>query len=234
MNKGTLVLVFLLLAAMVQCSVAQTIQNTNAATSSTSKSITPLCHQLPFASSGNTIELTVANTATIPLNDVKVEAKDVPTWLTFNATTQHIAALKASQELPVTFTFAVDKMAPVQKSQTLKFVVTEPTGESWTKEITIAVAAPEKFEAFQNYPNPFNPTTKISYQLTAVSRVSLRIYNMLGQEVTSLVDEDRPAGYHQEVWDATRCASGVYVYQLIATNNSGAKQIAHKRMLLLK
>ena len=132
------------------------------------------------------------------------------------------------------FTFAVDKMAPVQKSQTLKFVISALSGESWTKEITVAVAAPEKFEAYQNFPNPFNPTTAISYQLTAVSRVNLKIYNMLGQEVASLVDDERTAGYHQETWDATRCASGVYVYQLIATNNSGAKQIAHKRMLLLK
>ena len=101
---------------------------------------------------------------------------------------------------------------------------------------------PEKFEAYQNYPNPFNPTTTISYQLKAASRVNLKIYNMLGQEVASLVDVDRTAGYHQEAWDArqtagglaTRCASGVYIYQLIATEDHGAKQIARKRMMLIK
>jgi hypothetical protein len=58
----------------------------------------------------------------------------------------------------------------------------------WTKEITVAVAAPNKFEVFQNYPNPSNPTTAISYQLTANSSVSLKVYNLLGQEVASLVD----------------------------------------------
>ena len=116
----------------------------------------------------------------------------------------------------------------------LTIVISAPNGESWTKEITVAVAVPEKFEAYQNYPNPFNPTTTISYQLTGAGKVNLKIYNMLGQEVASLVDEDRTAGYHQEMWDATRCASGVYIYQLVATDDHGAKQIARKRMLLLK
>ena len=78
MNKGTLVLVFLLLMAMMQFGVAQTVQNSSPATPPASKSIAPQCYQLPFASSGNTIELTVANTATTALATVKVEAADVP------------------------------------------------------------------------------------------------------------------------------------------------------------
>ncbi|MBF8297175.1 MAG: 5'-Nucleotidase domain protein, partial [Bacteroidetes bacterium] len=185
-----------------------------------------------------------------PLARVKVTATDVPAWLRFIEKEQRIALLKSEQEMAVTFTFSVDKTAPVQKNETLKFVITAPTGEKWTKEITVAVAAPDKFEMFQNYPNPFNPSTAISYQLpapsarqtasglgvegSAVSRVSLKIYNLLGQEVASLVDGDRLAGYHQEMWDATRYASGVYVYQLIATDERGSKQVARKRMLLLK
>ncbi len=191
-------------------------------------------YQLPFASSGNTIELAVANTATIPIASVKVEVTNLPSWLKFAVTEQRIALIKSQQEQPATFTFSVDKTAPVKKSQTLKFVISGATGESCSKEITVAVAAPEKFEVYQNYPNPFNPATTISYQLTANSQVSLKIFNLLGQEVASVVDGDRLAGYHQEVWDATRCASGVYVYQLIATDEHGVKQVAHKRMLLLK
>ena len=93
---------------------------------------------------------------------------------------------------------------------------------------------PGTFELSQNYPNPFNPSTALSYQLSALSRVNLKIYNLLGQEVASLVDGDRLAGYHQETWDATRFASGMYVYQLIATDEHGTRQIARKRMLLLK
>ncbi len=197
-------------------------------------SISGQVYQLPFASSGNTIELAVANTAMIPISAVKVEVMNLPSWLKFAATEQRIALIKSQQEQPATFTFSVDKTAPVKKSQILKFIISAPTGETWTKEITVAVAAPEKFEAYHNYPNPFNPTTTISYQLTANSQVSLKIFNLLGQEVASVVDGDRLAGYHQEVWDATRCASGVYVYQLIATDEHGVKQVARRRMLLLK
>lgn len=116
----------------------------------------------------------------------------------------------------------------------LKFVISEPTGEKWVEEIAFAVAAPEEFEVFQNFPNPFNPSTTIGYQLTVNSKVNLKIYNMLGQESASLVDGDRLVGYHQEMWDATRYPSGVYVYQLIAVDDHGTKQVARRRMLLLK
>lgn len=216
MNKQTAALEMLLLIALMQFGIAQN------------------AYQIPFASAANTIELTVANTAEVPLTSVTVQATDLPSWLKFAAIEQRIAILKPQQESPVTFTFAVDKLAPVQKSQTLKFVVTGSGGQQWVKEIVVAVAPPEKFELFQNFPNPFNPTTAISYQLTAVNRVNLRIYNMLGQEVASLIDDDRPAGYHQETWYAARYASGVYVYQLIATDETGQKQIARRRMMLLK
>jgi hypothetical protein len=234
MNKPTAAIILLLLIAIMQCGIAQTVPTGVVSGQAPATSTSPQAYQLPFASTGNTVELTVANTATTPLTGVKVTATDVPPWLKFTATEQRIALLKAQQEMAATFTFSVDKAAPVQKNQTIKFVITAPSGEKWTKEITVAVAAPAKFEVYQNYPNPFNPTTAISYQLTAVSKVSLKIYNLLGQEVASLVDADRLAGYHQEMWDATRCASGVYIYQLIATDERGSKQVARKRMLLLK
>ena len=234
MNKPTAALIFLLLIAIMQCGIAQTVPNKSVTGQTPDNSTRGQAYQLPFASTGNTIELSVANTATSPLVGVKVEATEIPPWLKFTATEQRIALLKAQQEMIATFTFSVDKTAPVQKNQTLKFVITAPSGEKWTKEITVAVAAPAKFDVYQNYPNPFNPSTAISYQLTANSTMSLKIYNLLGQEVASLVDGDRLAGYHQEMWDATRCASGVYIYQIIATDEHGTKQIAHRRMLLLK
>jgi hypothetical protein len=191
-------------------------------------------HQLPFSSSGNTIELTIANTSSIALSGVQIEATSVPSWLSFKEIKQSLSVLKANQELPLLFTFSVDKLAPVNKEQLITFAITSSAGEKWTKQIKIRVSPPDHFELFQNYPNPFNPTTAISYQLSEDSRVSLKVYNMLGQEVASLVDEERAAGYHQERWDATRSASGVYVYQLIATDEHGTRQIARKRMLLLK
>jgi hypothetical protein len=219
---------------MLQWGIAQSVPAAGVSGQTPGKSTSASAYQLPFASTGNTIELTVANTATTPLTGVKVEAMEIPPWLKFAATEQRIALLKAQQEMAATFAFSVDKTAPIQKNQTLKFVITAQSGEQWTKEITVAVAPPDKFEAYQNFPNPFNPSTAISYQLSSVSRVNLKIYNMLGQEVASLVDGDKSPGYHQEMWDATRFSSGMYVYQLIVTDEQGAKQIARKRMLLLK
>jgi len=164
----------------------------------------------------------------------------VPGWLKFGAIEQHISLLKSEQETTASFTFAVDKTAPVLVKQTLKFVISGATGEQWTKEIT--VAPPERFEVYQNFPNPFNPSTAISYQLpapsgvegSAVSKVNLKIFNMLGQEVATLVEEDRAAGYHQERWDASENASGVYIYQLIATDERGARHVARKKMMFVK
>ncbi len=233
MKNNLLAQVMLVLLAVMQCGIAQMVPS-SVSGQVPDKSAQGQTYQLPFASSGNNIEITVANTATIPLTNIKVDAADIPSWLKFTATEQRIALLKGQQETQATFTFAVDKLAPVQKNQTLKFVICAPTGGKWTKEITVVVTPPEKFEAYQNFPNPFNPSTAISYQLSAVSKVSLKIYNMLGQEVASLVDGDRLAGYHQEMWDAARYSSGVYIYQLILTDEQGSQKFVRKRMLLLK
>ena len=78
---------------------------------------------------------------------------------------------------------------------------------------------PARFELGHNYPNPFNPSTTIPYQLPAPTRVWLEIFNILGQRVTTLVDGERPAGFHSARWDATDAAgravaAGVYFYRL--------------------
>ncbi len=81
----------------------------------------------------------------------------------------------------------------------------------------------------QNYPNPFNPNTVISYQLSVVSGVDLRVFDLLGREVAMLVNEVKPAGSYRVSWNAAGMPSGVYFYRLSA----GETQIV-KRMVLLK
>ena len=191
-------------------------------------------YELPFASAGNSIELTVANTSGSPMQNIVIEATNVPGWLRFSETRQTLPLLKAKQETPLLFTFSVDKSAPVKKEHTLSFVIKTGSGESWSKEVKIAVAPPDHFELFQNYPNPFNPATTISYQLPSDGRVSLKIYNLLGQEIAALLEEDQSAGYHQAVLDATRFASGMYVYRLSHTVQRGERHFSQRRMLLLK
>jgi hypothetical protein len=91
------------------------------------------------------------------------------------------------------------------------------------------VNIPKGVQLYQNYPNPFNPVTMINYQLPMASKVELSIYNLLGQEVATLVNERQQAGYHIVEWDASGIASGVYYYRLEAGNF-----IETRKMIYLK
>jgi len=88
---------------------------------------------------------------------------------------------------------------------------------------------PEQFRLEQNYPNPFNPSTKISWQSPVGSWQTLKVYDVLGNEVSTLVDEYKPAGKYEVEFDASPLTSGVYFYQL----NAG-EFIQTKKMILLK
>jgi hypothetical protein len=78
------------------------------------------------------------------------------------------------------------------------------------------IEIPESFVLHQNYPNPFNPTTTIQFGLPKDTRVLLEIYNILGQRVAVLVDDEKTAGFHQVVFDGGMLASGMYLYRLQA------------------
>jgi PKD repeat protein len=94
---------------------------------------------------------------------------------------------------------------------------------------TSELLLPEDFSLGQNYPNPFNPTTHIEFSLPTPSDVTLEIYNVLGQKVTTLINGQMEAGYHTITWNASNQASGIYLYQLRA-----GKATATKKMLLMK
>lgn len=90
---------------------------------------------------------------------------------------------------------------------------------------------PTEFALFQNYPNPFNPTTVISWQLAVSSFVNIKVYDALGREITTLVDEYQQAGIHNSTFNIHNYSlpSGVYFYQL-----SGGGKIQTKKMILIK
>ncbi len=92
-----------------------------------------------------------------------------------------------------------------------------------------AAAEPGQGILFQNYPNPFNPSTVISYQLSVNSHVKIKVYNVLGSEVKTLVDERENAGNHSVAFDGSGLSDGVYFYQLQTD-----RFIATKKLLLLK
>ncbi len=98
-----------------------------------------------------------------------------------------------------------------------------------TPEATLSQGSPLEFALFNNYPNPFNPTTEIKYQLPQAANVTLVVYNIMGQEVARLVNEQKTAGFHSVKWDASNVASGAYIYKITAGSFT-----ATKRMLLIK
>ena len=197
---------------------------------------TDSAYTIPFASKGNTIELTVANTSKMTTQAVNVSVSNAPSWVKFDSTRQTIKALTASAEQTATFAFTVDKSAPVGKGQTLTFSITA-NGQTWTKNIAIKVAPPSTYELFQNYPNPFNPTTTIEYQLPGTAtrfNVSIKIYDAIGREVANLVNEMQEPGYYQKIFNASRYASGMYIYRLVATDEQNKQHVFQKKMLMLK
>ena len=88
---------------------------------------------------------------------------------------------------------------------------------------------PENFALIQNYPNPFNPTTTIGYQLSVTSHLTIKVYNLLGKEVATLVEGVQQAGHYSVNFDASGLVGGIYLYQLKA-----GKQVETKKFILLK
>ena len=84
----------------------------------------------------------------------------------------------------------------------------------YSKTIEVDLGAPKKFELSQNYPNPFNPSTTIKFSLPEAGNVKLTIYNILGQEVRTLVNETKESGVYTINFNADDLDSGVYIYKL--------------------
>ncbi|MHC1736571.1 MAG: glycosyl hydrolase family 18 protein [Ignavibacteriaceae bacterium] len=100
---------------------------------------------------------------------------------------------------------------------------------AYSKEIEVLNPKPSTYQLSQNYPNPFNPSTVISYQIPVSSQVLLSVYDILGNEVTTLVKQHQEAGSYNVTLDASTLASGTYIYRLIAGD-----YVAVKKMAVLK
>ncbi len=100
--------------------------------------------------------------------------------------------------------------------------------------VEIDVPAPSVFSLEQNYPNPFNPSTMIGFNLAVDSKVSLKVFDVLGQEVASILNSNLVAGSHQVDFDASSLNTGVYLYRLEATGIDGTNFVDVKKMILTK
>jgi len=119
-----------------------------------------------------------------------------------------------------------------------EYTVVSDTGEFVLSRAALGAvdgyAIPEQFSLHQNYPNPFNPVTTLRYDLPENSLVNIIIYDMLGREVKTLINQTQDAGYRSVIWNATNdygkpVSAGIYLYQIQA-----GEYISTKKMVLLK
>ena len=96
------------------------------------------------------------------------------------------------------------------------------------------ISTPNSFALEQNYPNPFNPSTTIKYSVAQRGHVSLKVYNVLGVEVASLVNEQKDAGTFSVQWNAAGLPSGMYLYRLSVTSEKGILFDQTKKLVVLK
>lgn len=112
---------------------------------------------------------------------------------------------------------------PVKKAEWADWYITD------VEEINVGEVIPSKYALNQNYPNPFNPSTSLEFSLPENSMVNLSIYNILGQKVAELVNEELNAGSYKYNFDASKIASGVYIYTIRANSFT-----ATRKMILLR
>ncbi len=99
----------------------------------------------------------------------------------------------------------------------------------YSSEINVEVSVPYKFTLEQNFPNPFNPATTIKYSIPELSYVTLKVYDILGREVATLVNGQKSAGSYEINFDAEKFASGVYFYKV-----QSGQSILIRKMILMK
>jgi minor extracellular serine protease Vpr len=143
-----------------------------------------------------------------------------------NATDTVIFRADTSSSGVRTSSYSGSNWASVSSNIRIRAIVTSGAGST---SVEAVAGIPETYALDQNYPNPFNPSTTIGFSIPSQKRVVLKIFNILGQEVCTLIDEDMAAGKYKLAWNTSGIASGTYFYRLQAGNF-----VESKKMVLLK
>jgi hypothetical protein len=179
---------------------------------------------------GNEIILSIENESkSEEATDVQIKPVKYPETIKFTYMLGTIGKIEKEGIKDIGFEFDIEREAVSGKRDTLIFRITDANGSNWNKEIVLEYSKPLVFSLSQNYPNPFNPSTMINYQIPMNSEVSLKIYDILGKEVSTLVNEKKDAGFYEIKFDGSQFASGVYIYRMIAGDF-----IQTKKLMLLK
>ena len=113
-------------------------------------------HEIPYNSKGNSLALTVENTAAITAKNVTVEVQSPPGWLKLESSKLMLKDILAQKSKEAGLEFSVERSAPVGVEQKISVLIKTSDGQLWTKDIAFAVGAPKEFHLFDNFPNPFS------------------------------------------------------------------------------
>jgi hypothetical protein len=173
---------------------------------------------------GETEEITWTD---INVYDVKIELSidDATSWSTITESTPNTGTYSWIVESQDSSDQCLIRITNVDDGNVLDvsddvFTIDMITGVEELEE-----GIPSKFDLSQNYPNPFNPVTLIKYQVPEASLVSIKVYDLIGREVTVLVNEIKQLGNYQIPFDGGNLASGVYFYKMTAGNFSSVKKM---------
>jgi hypothetical protein len=186
-------------------------------------------YKIPVGSIDNKITIKVTNPSNEIMQNVQVNLVSSPEWIKFDNKTVGYENINSGLSENALFTFSINALANSDEEGTITFNIITAAGQSWQKMIKVQAVLPDKFELFQNYPNPFNPTTTIKFSLSKDNFVTLKVFNILGETVKLLVNEEQKAGIHNIEFDASSLSSGVYFYSIDAGDYK-----AVRKMLLMK
>lgn len=186
---------------------------------------------------GGTVGLQVVSEAAYMHNNLAILlTRDAVPWLSTDITQ---GVLRPSDSLNVRIRIHPNAMsagsyrARLTLSGNISAPVVVPVRLDVVTGVEDARGLPTTFALEQNYPNPFNPSTTIRYALPVESKVTLKVYNILGQQVAELVNTLQPAGFYDVRWDGLNVATGVYFVRLEAMPITGAPAFVHVRKMLM-
>jgi predicted GH43/DUF377 family glycosyl hydrolase len=211
--------------------------NIGYATSKLSPPLITIPDSLSFAESNDTLNLTIGNWGYIPLNPLIIDS-----LFNFNSNFTILNPLSPStsiqpfEDIKIQILFKSTQAGSYEDtlyissndtSQSIKKIVLK--GQSSITDAGEISGTPLKFKLSQNYPNPFNPSTKINFAIPQTSFVNLTVYNVLGEEVATLVNETKAPGNYEVNFNAVNLTSGIYFYKLQTGSFNETK-----KMILIK
>lgn len=168
-------------------------------------------YQLTPGTKNNQLILELFNQSeTLAANNIKVNLEKIPSSIVFTSDFQEATSLQPSELKEIQMSFDVMRNINSFAVDTIKIILSGCDKILYEKSFIFNYATPKEFNLEQNYPNPFNPITKIRYEVPIRSKISLKVFDILGKEIRTLVDQVQDAGYYEIDFNASGFSSGIY------------------------